>query len=204
MEEEYMNAVQQIVVQLKSDLEQNKDLWQVNNQSDYSFKLEKVYGPMLEWDICGGFPMPDGEYVSGQPLYLDDCPRKTPVVIEVRDGIPVSVTDSSTGNPALAADYEYCDTIAELFTIIDDILYSRGDSAINIQGDAIRQGEHNESLYYEHEMTDAPYSVWAEFDGVHGYPKTITISTRKDEYRKGSVTIIYEITYIISDFQVIE
>jgi hypothetical protein len=45
-----------------------------------------------------------------------------PVVVEVRNGAPVSVTCVGTGQPAESKYFEKYDTVEELFAVIDDAL----------------------------------------------------------------------------------
>jgi hypothetical protein len=84
-----------------------------------------------------------------------NCSPKTtvPVIIEVSNGIPTSITDKGTGEPADTALFQRYDTIPKLFNIIKEALVRRAAN-LTVQYDPILHYPTQINIDYDSEITD--------------------------------------------------
>jgi len=115
------NELVQQRIKLEEDLKTAEDTWQLQGISTYALQIEAIYGGEKYWEGFGGIS-------SG------GMADKT-IIIQVVDGIPISIIDKETGDAITENYYNHCDTIPEIFALIHNVLEGNTDDITRVVED---------------------------------------------------------------------
>jgi hypothetical protein len=127
------------------DFNRYQGWWNDNKITDYSFKLTIAYGGYLDWEGFGGM--------------REEGIEQSELIIEVRNGTPVSVIDIKDGQSSNMSVNQYSDTIPELFSIVDSFL--KGTMSEDVTA---RINSSSELQLMDEVFEDIPFSVSGSYD----------------------------------------
>lgn len=166
--------------EIRAELNQREQHWNDNNITDYKFRLSIIYGGYGIWEGLGGV-------IHGGEL-------ESEYNIEVKDGIPVSMTDAQSGLPVALEVNQSIDTIPEMYSIIHYVLDGNIPEEIET-----RINNSTELSSINQEYPDIPLSISSEYTDGYFFPKAVSIY--KKVWGNNFYQIFYLVTYQISYFQ---
>ena len=178
----YRKGEETRIEQLIKNLENSQEKWISNNISSYKFNLEMLFGGHEMWEGFGGIS-------SGATI-------KRLLSIKVYNGDTIEVTDNTTGNPVNISQNQYCDSMPELYIVIQDVLNGKDNS------DLIFKANNLEGAKGIFSYSMIPRYVHAEFNGEYGYP--VLIGVYRQYGNMNYYERFYEIQYSISDFEILK
>ena len=166
------------VEQLQIDLKENQERWLFSEISNYKFNLDLYFGGYEMWEGFGG-------YSSG----ADEVRSLT---IEVNQNNTIEIFSNDLNEPLLSTEYEYCDSIPDLFLLIEDTLNEINNPAVDLDTYSV---ENSPVIDY----TTNQILVDGEFNEEYGYPELITIYEffGNWEYYDKYYIVCFEITKFI-------
>ena len=178
----YRHDEKERIEQLRIDLEENKEKWMSFDISDYEFTLDIYFGGESYWE--------ENSHGRGH-----GSKESKSLHIDVSMGNTVNITDYSTGNSVSIVENQYCDSIPDLFTIIEDVLNRNDNQDLNLKASVLEKVGVPPYVPNAH---DPGVSLQAEFNAYYGYPEFISVYYHFGNYE--NFHRIYVIRYELSEY----
>ena len=167
---------------LKQELNLAENKWRDQNFSYYEVEIKGVFGGHKMWEGFGG-------------ISTGGTSAET-IEVQVKDGIPISITNKDSGEPFTREYYKYFTTIPQIFDLICNAL-EKGPTDFTEMTDKFWASNGKDPHYYwsPADSSSLPITISAKFDDWYGFPTTISIYQKKGS--NDYYTVDYEVTYFI-------